>query len=108
MKRKKIGVLIGSIMQNFASRICCAISAKAEEYGYDVYYFTMFNAYGDNLLYSVGEQQILSLPDYSQLDGVIFAPDTLDVKDGVNALLNRLKSEGMVLILAIRSRVPSL
>lgn len=91
MRRKKIGVLIGSVMQNFAGRICSAISAKAEEYGYDVYYFTMFNAYGDNLLYSVGEQQILSLPDYSQLDGVIYAPDTLDAKDGVDALLARLR-----------------
>ena len=33
MKRKKIGVLIGSVTNNFSSRICRTISEKAEEYG---------------------------------------------------------------------------
>lgn len=92
MKQKKIGVLIGALTQNFSSRVCQTISAKAEEYGYDVYFFSTFNSYGDNLLYGEGEQQVFSLPPYEQLDGVILAWDTLNIPDGANALLERLRS----------------
>lgn len=91
MNRKKIGVLIGSITQDFSSRVCRTISTKAEEYGYDVYFFTTFNSYGDNLLYGEGEKQILSLADYSQLDGIILAVDTLNISDGGVPLVERLK-----------------
>lgn len=91
MRRKKIGVLIGSVTHNFSSRVCQTISAKAEECGYDVYYFTTFNSYGDNLLYAEGEQQIFSLPDYSVFDGIILALDTLNISDGEEKLLERLK-----------------
>ncbi|MCH5273203.1 MAG: GGDEF domain-containing protein [Lachnospiraceae bacterium] len=90
MKRKKIGVLIGDVMQNFASRICQAVSARAGEYGYDVYFFTMFGSYGDNILYAEGESKILSLPDYSKLDGVIIVPDSLYVPGGMDNLYKRL------------------
>lgn len=92
MKRRKIGVLIGSVTQNFSSRVCQAISARADEYGYDVNYFTTFNSYGDNILYGEGEQQIFSLPDYSDFTGVIVALDTLNIPDGANNLLNRLRN----------------
>lgn len=91
MRRKKLGVIIGSITQNFSSRVCQTISAKAEEYGYDVYFFTTFNSYGDNLLYGEGEKQIYSLADYSKLDGVIIAADTLNISDGGVPLVERLK-----------------
>lgn len=92
MKRKKIGVLIGALTQNYSDRVCRTICTKAEEYGYDVYFFTTYNSYGDNLLYSEGEQQILSLPNYENLDGVIVAWDTLNVPDDASALMERLRS----------------
>lgn len=91
MKRKKIGVLIGSVTNNFSSRICRTISEKAEEYGYDVYFFVTFNSHGDNLLYGEGEQQIFSLSDYEGFDGVIVALDTLNLPEGEEALMKRLK-----------------
>lgn len=92
MKRRKIGVFIGTVTQNFSSRVCRTISAKADEYGYDVYFFTTFNSYGDNLLYGEGEQQIFLLPDYSLFDGVIIALDTLNIPEGAEGLLERLRS----------------
>lgn len=91
MNRKKIGVLIGSVTNNFSSRICRTISEKAEEYGYDVYFFSTFNSHGDNLLYGEGEQQIFSLSDYSGFSGVIVTLDTLNLPEGTEALMNRLK-----------------
>lgn len=104
MKRKRLGVIIGSITQNFSSRICRTISAKAEEYGYDVYFFTTYSSHGDNLLYGEGEQQIFSLPDYSLFDAVIVALDTLNVQEGGAALIDRLKKLACPVI-SIRVRV---
>lgn len=104
MKRRKIGVLIGTVTQNFSSRVCKTISAKADEYGYDVYFFTTFNSYGDNLLYGEGEQQIFSLPDYSLFDGIIVALDTLNIPDGAEWLLDRLKSVDCPVV-SLRTRV---
>lgn len=104
MKRKKLGVIIGSITQNFSSRICRTISAKAEEYGYDVYFFTTYSSHGDNLLYGEGEQQIFSLPDYSLFDAVIIALDTLNVQEGGAAIIDRLKKLTCPVI-SIRVRV---
>ncbi|MBQ8547270.1 MAG: GGDEF domain-containing protein [Lachnospiraceae bacterium] len=105
MKRKKIGVLIGSVTNNFSSRICRTISEKAEEYGYDVYFFVTFNSHGDNLLYGEGEQRIFSLPDYSQLSGVVVALDTLNLPDGEEALIKRLQGLPCPVV-AIRVPIP--
>lgn len=102
--RKKIGVLIGSVTQNFSSRVCAAISKKAEEYGYDVYFFTTFNSYGDNILYGEGEQQIFWLPDYTSLDGVIVAMDTLNLPQKKEKLLDTLRKLSCPVIF-LRERV---
>ena len=98
MKRKKLGIFIGSVTQNYSSRVCRTISAKAEEYGYDAYFFTTFNSYGDNLLYGEGEQQIFSLADYTELDGIILAIDTLNISDGGTALVERLKKRSCPIV----------
>ena len=98
MSRKKLGVFIGSVTQNFSSRVCQTISAKADEYGYDVYYFTTFNSFGDNLLYGEGEQQIFSLADYTELDGIILVVDTLNISDGGAALVEHLKKRSCPIV----------
>lgn len=104
MRRKKIGVFVGDVQQNFSSRICRTISAKAEEYGYDAYFFTMFSSYGDNVLYAEGESRILSLPDYSKLDGIIVLSDTLYIPSGSKDLYRRLQ-EASCPVVCIRARV---
>ncbi len=104
MKRRKLGVLIGTVTQNFSSRVCRTISKKADEYGYDVYFFTTFNSYGDNLLYGEGEQQIFMLADYSLFDGIIVALDTLNIPDGAEGLLNRLKNVDCPVV-SLRTRI---
>ena len=105
MKRKTIGVLIGSVTNNFSSRICRTISEKAEEYGYDVYFFVTFNSLGDNLLFGDGEQRIFSLPDYSKLSGVIVALDTLNIPDGEETLIKRLQGLSCPVV-ALRVPIP--
>ena len=105
MERKKIGVLIGSVTNNFSSRICRTISEKADEYGYDVCFFVTFNSHGDNLLYGEGEHKIFSLPDYSKFSGVIVAMDTLNTFGGEAALIKRLNGLPCPVV-ALREAIP--
>ncbi len=91
MKKKKIGVFMGVITSNFSSRVSRAISERAKENGYEVYYFTTFNSYGDNYLYGEGESQIFTLPDYDSFDGIIIAPDTLMLADNAESPVDRLR-----------------
>lgn len=104
MKRKKIGVFAGDVLQGFSSRVCQTISAKADEYGYDVYFFTMFSSYGDNILYAEGESRIFSLARDSELNGIIMLPDTLYVPEGKKTLYDALK-EAPCPVVCIRDHV---
>lgn len=104
MKRKRIGIFIGDVTQTFSSRVCSAISAKADEYGYDAYFFTLFTTTGDNLLYAEGERKIFELPDYDVLDGVIVAMDTLDLP-GCRELLMEKLAKVTCPVVCLRERV---
>lgn len=104
MKRKKIGVFIGGVTQDFSGRICRTISEKAEALGYDVYYFTTFNSYDDNMLYLEGEGKIFDLPEYKELDGIIIAPDTIYLQGGIEYLYKRLE-EATCPVVTLRERV---
>lgn len=104
MSRKRIGVFIGGITQNFSSRVCRIISKKADEYGFDVFYFSTFNSYDDNLLYLEGEQKVFTLPNYEQLDGIIVAPDTLYLHGSEQFLRERFEACKKPVI-SLRSRM---
>lgn len=104
MKRKKIAVFIGGVTQNFSSRLCRTISRKAEELGYDVFYFATFNSYDDNLLYLDGEKLLYSLPVFSELDGVIIVPDTLYI-NGSKEYLAQKFTTGSFPVVSIRDRM---
>lgn len=91
MKRKRIGIFIGDVTQTFSSRICKAIGEKADEYGYDAYFFTLFTTTGDNLLYAEGERKIFELPNYKELDGIIVAFDTLELPGCRELLMEKLE-----------------
>lgn len=104
MKRKKLGVFIGGVTQDFSGRVCRTISEKAEALGYDVYYFTTFNSYDDNLLYLEGEAKIYDLPDYKELDGIIIAPDTIYLQGSLEYLHKRLE-EATCPVVSLRERM---
>ncbi len=104
MRRKKIGVFIGGVTQNFSGRVCRTISRRAEALGYDVYFFTTFNSYDDNLLYLDGECKIFDLPEYSELDGIIVAPDTIYLQGRLEVLYRKLKAAPCPVV-SIRERL---
>lgn len=72
---KKIGVFISHIMGYYQQNVCQGIIDKALEYGYTAEIFASMD--GENLGdYSLGEDSILKIPNFSEFSGVIFASGT--------------------------------
>lgn len=74
-RSKKIGVFISHIMGHYQKNVCQGIIDKALEYGYSAEVFASLD--GENLgTYGRGEENILNIPNYAELSGVVFASDT--------------------------------
>lgn len=90
--RKRIGVFMGEVGAEYQKLVLRTIFQKAGELDYDVFVFSIFGAYGVNMLYAEGEKAMIYLPDFSELDGVIVAEDTMDV-DGMGEELEHILRE---------------
>ncbi len=90
--RERIGVFVGEAFGEYQKSTLQAINARAKELNYDVFVFASFGAYGDNLLYAEGEQKIFSLPNFSDLSGVIVEEDTFDIA-GMDERLEKILRE---------------
>ncbi|WP_099469241.1 GGDEF domain-containing protein [Konateibacter massiliensis] len=72
---KRIGVFISHIFGSYQRQVCQGIIDKAFEYGYTAEIFTSMD--GENLgFYGIGEESILHIPNYDNLDGMVFASET--------------------------------
>lgn len=80
--RKRIGIFMGEVTQEQQEIILKAVFRKASGLNYDVFVFCNFGAYGDNVLHTQGQKNVVTVPDISTLDGIIVAEDTFDI-DGM-------------------------
>ena len=88
---KKIGVFISHIMGYYQKNVCQGIIDKALEYGYTADIFASMD--GENIGdYGLGEESILSLPNFDELSGVIFASETYPNEQLKNEIYAALKS----------------
>lgn len=89
---KKIGVFISHIMGYYQKNVCQGIIDKALEYGYTAEIFASMD--GENIGdYGLGEESILSLPNFDELSGVIFASETYPNEQLKNEIYSTLKSK---------------
>ena len=89
---KKIGVFISHIMGFYQKNVCQGIIDKALEYGYTAEIFASMD--GENLGdYSLGEESILTLPNFDDLSGVIFASETYPNEQLKNQIYSLLKEK---------------
>lgn len=84
--RKRIGVFMGEVTQEQQEIILNAVFEKASSVNYDVFVFCNFGAYGDNVLHTQGQKNVVAVPDIAALDGIIVAEDTFDI-EGMGAEL---------------------
>lgn len=88
---KRIGVFISHIFGSYQRQVCQGIIDKAFEYGYTSEIFTSMD--GENLgSYGIGEESILHIPNYGNLDGMIFASETYLSSDLHDKILENLQT----------------
>ncbi len=75
-QRKTIAVMICDIMYDYQDRLIRAISARANELGYNVAIFVCFSDYGADSENALGECNIVNLPPYENIDAFIICADT--------------------------------
>lgn len=106
---KKIGVFISHIMGFYQKNVCQGIIDKALEYGYTAEIFASMD--GENLGdYSLGEESILTLPNFDDLSGVIFASETYpneQLKDQIYSLLKEKCHCPIIQIAVYKQQFPS-
>ena len=106
---KKIGVFISHIMGFYQKNVCQGIIDKALEYGYTAEIFASMD--GENLGdYSLGEESILTLPNFDDLSGVIFASETYpneQLKDQIYSLLKEKCHCPIIEIAVYKQQFPS-
>lgn len=77
--RRKIGLFIGEIAQDYQTIVVKNVTAEANKLGYDVIAICSYGSYNENILYAEGEKAVIHLPDCSIFDGIIVTEDVFDI-----------------------------
>ncbi len=102
--RKTIGVFVSQANAEFQEDLGRGISIRARDLNYNVAFFTNFGGYGQNE-YDAGEIKISDLPDYSKLDGIILAPDTMAVEGLEQQIRNHIRTSSKCPVVSVRRRI---
>ena len=103
--RKTIGVFAFRPSDPFQKKTCQGIIEEAQERGYNVAFFSSFGRHDHNKRFVNGEKQILSLPPYEDLDGVIVATDTMDIAGTKEELVENIRSWCHCPVVSLRENV---
>lgn len=101
--KKRIGVFIGEVAQEYQKVIMQRIADRATKYGYDVIFICMYGSYKDGILYADGEASCLDFPDYSTFDGIIIAEDIMDITKIPDELYKKIKQNAMCPVVYLRT-----
>lgn len=77
--RKKLGIFIGEIAQDYQKLVVQTIVNEANSLGYDVIVNCSYGSYNDDYLFSEGEKATVHLLDCSIFDGIVVAEDVFDI-----------------------------
>ena len=95
MKTYKIAVIVAGIDENYQSSILHGIESASEECNLDLIMFSSFSGTMGNLIHDSGEYNIFRLPDFSTFDGAILLTNTIDDKNVVEDIRERIRSAGI-------------
>lgn len=101
--RKTIGVFISNINNEYQEVLCKGISIRAQELNYNAVFFTSFGGYGQ-LEYEAGEVQIVDIPNYEELAGIIVAPDTFVIEGLEQRIKDNIKERSTCPVVSIRQK----
>lgn len=104
-QRKTIGVFLCDAAAQFQNDFCVGVSEQAYKDGFNVAFFTLFGAYHKEL-YGAGEISIGSLPDYSELDGILILPGTFAVNGLEQQIIDAIRTQATCPVVSIMNEIP--
>lgn len=93
MIRKRIGLLVGHVEENFQSSFIEGFLKEVFGYDYDVCVFAMYNKYQETTAREIGESTIFSLINYELFDAFVILLDTIQTPGLVEFLEKKLKEQ---------------
>lgn len=106
---KTIAVLVCEMQSQsqFQRVICQNISVQAYKLGYNVAIFNWNNPYNhdQHTAYVDGQLEIFDLPDYSEIDAVIYLKDSFDAPDVEKSLEKRIRDNVKGPCVSVRAQV---
>lgn len=101
--RKRIGVFIGEIAQDYQRIVANSIMKKANKLGYDVVFICSYGSYNEDRLYAEGERASVNFPDFSSFSGIIATEDVFDNAGMPEALYKNIKDKAKCPTVYLRS-----
>lgn len=104
---KTLALFICGVSGTFQKSLCKELTHKALDAGYNLAIFNAFKDYihNGNEAYTEGEMNILNLPVYEQLAGIIVVPDTFSDENFREYLIRTIKERATCPVVCIRSRI---
>ncbi|MCR5654311.1 MAG: EAL domain-containing protein, partial [Lachnospiraceae bacterium] len=108
-KRKKVALLTGEVEETYQSDVIRGFKRVLNEADIDVYVFAMLQKYQDTEERAKSDFGIFDLVPYDSLDGIVILCDTVQTKDGLSNLYERLREDykGAVLLVDGEKMYPS-
>ena len=102
---KTLALFICGVAGTFQKSLCTKLTNRALELGYNLAIFNAFKdyTYKGNDAYTVGETNIINLPPYEKLAGIIVVPDTFSDDKFREALIKTIKERAKCPVISIRS-----
>lgn len=104
---KTLALFICGVSGTFQKTLCRTITNRALESGYNLAIFNSFKdyTYKGNEAYTTGESNIINLPPYEELDGIIVVPDTFSDGNFRNYVIDTIKKKASCPVVCIRSKI---
>lgn len=104
---KTIGMFICGVTGTFEKSLCVEMTKNARKNGYNLAIFNGFRdyTYRENKGYTAGETNIVNLPPYDELAGVIIVPDTFVAESFRNTLISTVREKAKCPIISIRTEL---
>lgn len=101
--RKRIGVFISEIAQDYQRIVSNTIIKTANTNGYDTVFLCNYGSYIGDLLYAEGEKSSIYLSDLSTYDGIVVFEDIFDIDGMPDEFYSKLMAEAKCPIVYVRS-----
>lgn len=101
--RKRIAVFMSELIAEYQETVLKTIFAEANGLGYDVFVFSGYGSYDNNVLYAEGERNLIKIPDLKTFDGIIVGDDTFDIYGMDQELSEMLQEQAECPVVYIRN-----